>query len=493
MIWCFHVLTTLFVCPRWILACFALICVATSATAQPSPETEYIALGDFRGPSSSFLRLQVQDILDAKPNISYFQEDSTLRFTNVPNVRLYGQIRRDGQWRVSVFAQSLLDPNFLSQVTFRFRSLREMRSRLPLELEPWLNSTIDAVSSSMMNGVQDDDRRDEGETSAEASDDDEIPGSNSSAEFSRSPEATLSTVISDDSLGISRFVGRAATSMNLPYSLRLTVGGGITSVHTESLQWNYGLLAAALQSTFMEDKLRLEAHIAVYLQNTANESFSLSRIFTGGAVLNAVPHDILQFALGVRRRSFIDLSFPLSTDEELFHTANINGANDPQEAYHLTVTELRLQVLLLPTRGMYVFLDGHAYFVADTNQGYDLSFGAGVDLIEVMELDSPVNVGPLFSSYFVGYEEQQDSYFSPSLLHSHNIGGELGMRWQELLRVSGQAGVSISKTDQRVRGWFVGAAVDVTYKIFKIKLKAEILQNPTYFWRRAWLSLHADW
>jgi tetratricopeptide (TPR) repeat protein len=296
----------------------------------------------------------------------------------------------------------------------------------------------------------------------------------------RRPQLVAAGSYWGNSSNLSRLAPRSKATIPLPGDLRLVVGAGATHLEDSSagVVRDYALAGAGL--IWSVGRTRLSLSQAGYYGDGLKHFDLLGR-------LAIHPIDALTIGIGARHRPFIEVADPLATDERVFQSAGVGGAQLLDRSMLLFVNEASLSVELAPWSWSYLYFDGRGLEMSDSNKGYMISSGLGVNLLQPFDLRA-LALYAKWEAFLTGYQRVDPAYWSPAQFDVHSVGPELRLRlWK--LEVSASGGPTIPLLHSGPIGWFSGGGLRVATRYFVLGSSADYRQDPTYRAWRSWLSI----
>ena len=297
------------------------------------------------------------------------------------------------------------------------------------------------------------------------------------------PAVTVSSVLSDDSNGVSRLATRLTADFALPEDARLVLGAGESHLAQGDSRLDHRLLG--LSATLPLDRLRLSGTYVLH-QGTGTIAHEVSgslglQIWDGYAI-----------ALGVRHRPFIETADSLATDDRAFYGAGAGGALQPDQLQWLSVDEVKLSVQLAPVSSLFSYGEGRVFRTGDSNQGWSAAGGIGLNLVRLVSAPWPVELYLRWDAYLTGFANQMPTYFSPSFQDGQSPGLDLRLHLGDRVLLGAEGGRTFALFSDARGGWFGGGQLQLQFARFTAAVHGQIRDDPWYGSRRLWISLRTE-
>ncbi len=292
------------------------------------------------------------------------------------------------------------------------------------------------------------------------------------------PCAWISPTFTRDRLGTSRFDVRASVSPPALGDSRWLLGAELTRI-------GEGADAAELRTAAAGGDLR-SAHAGLE-GGIALRQWAESTWVDGSIGASLRPSDRLRLECTARRRPFVEPVGPLEFGDAAYYEAPSGGVRDIGSVMRIEADEVAAALQANPVARSYLYIDGRAARLSDTNRISSLASGAGFDMLRFWP-GARANAFLQWDGYWSAAERTVTAYFSPRRLDSQSLSASLHCPVRRHLTLLVSGGGSWS-ADTRDLGWNGGAGCEAALGALHLALRADAHQEPTWSSRRAWMSV----
>jgi len=158
----------------------------------------------------------------------------------------------------------------------------------------------------------------------------------------------------------------------------------------------------------------------------------------------------------------------------------------------LSVDEAKLAVQLAPASALYLYAEGRAFAIGDSNRGWSTAAGTGLDLVRLAGSRWPLQAYLRWDAYFTGFAEARSGYYSPGFQDGHSPGLDLRLRVGDAVTLGLEGGRTFALFSDSRAGWFGGGQAQVRVGRLSFAAHAQVRDDPWYGSRRFWATLRAE-